>query len=103
METVLISGGSGIIGKHLGIKLKEKGYRVTNLSRSTKKDIQNSTYFWDVDNGYIENEAIETADYIIHLAGANIADKRWTKARKEIIINSRVKSCNLLLDKLYNV
>jgi len=47
----------------------------------------------------IEKEAIETADYIIHLAGANIGDKRWSKQRRKLIIDSRVESANLLFDK----
>jgi uncharacterized protein (TIGR01777 family) len=48
----------------------------------------------------IDPEAISTADYIIHLAGAGIGDKRWTKKRKELISDSRIKTCELLFNKV---
>lgn len=100
METVLISGGTGLVGRHLSKKLKQKGYRVALLSRVKKTDADIPTYSWDIDKQEIDIEAIETADYIIHLAGANIGDERWTKKRKQLIIESRVKTGQLLYDKV---
>jgi uncharacterized protein (TIGR01777 family) len=100
METIIISGGTGLIGKHLCKKLKDKGYNVYILSRTIRQVTNVSTYFWDVDKKVIENEAIETADYIIHLAGANIGDKRWTEKRRQLIIESRVKSGQLIFEKI---
>lgn len=102
MTTVLISGGSGLIGRHLCKKLKEKGYNVAILSR-TKQHNNNSDiqiYTWNLDKKEIEKKALETADYIIHLAGANIWDKRWTTKRKQLIIDSRVKTGQLIFDKI---
>ncbi|MBZ4675230.1 MAG: hypothetical protein JG772_919, partial [Dysgonamonadaceae bacterium] len=100
MQTILITGGTGVIGRELSAKLRNKGYRVAILSRTTKKNADIPHYYWDIPQKMIEKEAIETADYIIHLAGANIGDKRWSKQRRKLIIDSRVESANLLFDKI---
>jgi len=100
METVLITGGTGLIGKHLSRKLKEKGYNVLLLSRNSSRGNSNSVYSWNPGKNEVENEAIQRADYIIHLAGAGMGDRRWTKKRKQLIIDSRVKTCELLFDKV---
>jgi uncharacterized protein (TIGR01777 family) len=94
MDTILITGGTGLIGKHLSNLLREKGYNISILSR--KNADEPNSYFWDIKHDFIESKAIKEADYIIHLAGAGIADERWTKKRKEELINSRVDSANLL-------
>jgi hypothetical protein len=100
MQTILITGGTGVIGRELNDKLRSKGYRVAILSRTTRKSADIPHYYWDIRKKTIEKEAIETADYIIHLAGANIGDKRWSKQRSKLIIDSRVESANLLFDKI---
>ena len=98
MATILITGGTGLVGKYLQEILKQKEHTVNVLTRSkTKKP---NTFFWDVENGIIDDEAIKTADFIIHLAGANISDKRWTAAQRKLIIDSRVNTSNLLLQKV---
>ncbi len=97
---ILITGGTGLIGQELSRKLLHKGYEVSVLSRNKKTDAGIKTYHWDLLNNEIEKEAIETADYIIHLAGANIADKRWTEKRKQVIVDSRVKTAELLYNKV---
>ncbi len=100
MEKVLITGGTGLIGKALIPKLINLGYDVSILSRS-KKELENITvYEWDINNGFIEEQALKDVDHIIHLAGAGIADKRWIDKRKEEIIDSRVDSANLLFSEL---
>lgn len=96
METVLVSGGTGLIGKHLIRKLQDRGYEVSLLSRKINQSGPVKTYFWDPEKSQIDPAAIIEADYIIHLAGAGIGDKRWTKRRKLLIINSRVKPAELL-------
>ena len=98
METILITGGTGLIGNQLGFLLKNNGYRVTILSRKHTEDP--NSYVWDLDTDFIEEKAIKEADYIIHLAGAGIADERWTKKRKKKLIDSRVNSTNLLYKKV---
>lgn len=100
MLTILISGGTGLVGKHLSQKLKEKGYRVAVLSRTSKEDSNIPAFAWDIEKKQIDKEAIETANCIIHLAGAAIAEKRWTAQRKQLIIDSRVKSGQLIFDKV---
>jgi uncharacterized protein len=96
METVLICGGTGLVGRHLSQRLIEKGYRVAFLSRRRIQDPDIQNYFWNPDQNEIEETAIETADYIIHLAGANIGGKRWSLKRRQLILDSRVKTGMLI-------
>lgn len=98
MNTVLISGGTGLVGTHLCKKLIDKGYNVAVLSRVNKQEGGISTYAWDVEKKEIDDRAIESADYIIHLAGASIDEERWTNERKQLILDSRVQSTRLLFD-----
>jgi len=98
MDTILISGGTGLIGKALQKKLLSKGYKVTILSRRASNST--SQFHWNIKDDFIDPIAIQKADYIIHLAGAGIADKRWTKKRKKELIDSRVDSTKLLLQKV---
>lgn len=99
MENVLISGGNGLVGKALSRKLTEKGYLVTILSRRPDPEARYKIFFWDPDKNIIDEEAVAEADYIIHLAGENLGEKRWTAERKQQIIDSRVKSGELLFTK----
>jgi len=100
MSTILITGGTGVIGKYLSEKLKEKGYNVSILSRTSSNETDIRSYAWKIDKNEIEHQALETADYIIHLAGTSIGDKRWSTKRKQQIIDSRVKSAELIFEKL---
>lgn len=100
METVLITGASGLIGKHLQTRLQEKGYRTITLSRTKLPKTDSTVFYWDIDKMEIDCAAIEQADHIIHLAGENIGNKRWTNRQKQIIISSRTKSTELLLSAL---
>lgn len=102
-KTVLITGGSGLIGSKLSEFLLTRGYFVKHLSRSKTGKEKFKTYKWNIEEGLIENEALESADYIIHLAGANIAAKRWTRKRKKKLLESRTKSSELLYKKLSEV
>lgn len=104
METVLITGGTGMIGKALTTALLEKNYNVIILSRNAaneQRPTNNLSYAqWNINDQTIDKAAIAKADYIIHLAGAGVADKRWTKKRKKEIVDSRVKSGELLVKAL---
>jgi uncharacterized protein (TIGR01777 family) len=95
MSTILITGGTGLIGTALKDLLTEKGYRVELLSRHAP-----NTFHWDPATGSIDAEAIRQADYIVHLAGANVADRRWTAKQKRLIEESRTRSCALLVHAL---
>ncbi len=98
MASILVTGGTGFIGTVLCNLLREKGHTVLILSR-TKTDNPN-TFYWNLRERYIDPEAIINANYIIHLAGEGIADKRWTPQRKKDLINSRVETANLLFEKV---
>ena len=97
MVTVLITGGTGMVGQLLNEKLSSKGFLVRVLTRHPKKE---NEYAWDITSNYIDEKAFQNLDYIIHLAGAGIADKRWTPKRKQEIIDSRTKSTELLFDTI---
>jgi uncharacterized protein (TIGR01777 family) len=100
MANILVTGGTGLIGRHLCKRLKEKGYSVSILSRTQNDDSGFPIHQWNIEQGLIDQDAITTADYIIHLAGANIADKRWTKNRKKTILDSRQKPAHLIYSKI---
>lgn len=100
-KNVLISGGTGFIGKRLTDLLIQNGYSVSILSRSERRNTADVFYYkWDVSKGFIEEEAVLKADCIVHLAGENIAEKPWTSERKKAIIESREKSIRLIFDVL---
>lgn len=102
IKTVLITGASGLIGTQLSQMLSAKGYIVVHLGRkSTRKSVY-PTFFWDVEKGEIDTNAFKNVDAIVHLAGAGVADSRWTEDRKRQIINSRVNSGRLLHETLKN-
>ena len=96
MEKVLITGGSGLIGRRLSFLLKSRGYEVRILSRSNNPKNSYKTFLWNISEKTINDSAFEDLNHIIHLAGAGIADKRWSEKRKKEIIASRVASTNLL-------
>src|SRR5690242_11463599 len=106
MATVIITGGTGMIGTALSKLLLSRGYDVVILSRSPNKKTENpklSYAAWDPSNLSIDTEAIQKADYIVNLAGANVGDKRWTAKRKKEIIDSRVKSADTLVKALKEI
>ncbi|MEM9833347.1 MAG: TIGR01777 family oxidoreductase [Bacteroidota bacterium] len=97
---VLITGGTGLVGTRLTQLLQEKGYTVTHLSRSVSGNEKVKTYQWNIEKKEVDPEALAGVDYIIHLAGAGIADKRWTDRRKELILKSRTESTALLKNSI---
>lgn len=97
IKTILIAGGTGMVGRNLINTLLDKGYKVHILSRKKHKEFPST--IWDPENNYIELNTLPQVDSIINLAGAGIADKRWTRKRKESIIKSRVDS-NKLIQKI---
>lgn len=101
MERVLISGGSGFIGSHLTRLLLDKGFAVSHLTRNPGKAHLTAVrqFHWDPENNIIDKDAVEH-DYIVHLAGADISEKRWTTKRKRILYDSRVISASLLTDAI---
>ncbi|MFO7370319.1 MAG: TIGR01777 family oxidoreductase [Bacteroidales bacterium] len=100
MENILITGGTGLIGKHLTKMLIDNGYSVALLGRKINKTGDLQTWFWDIENNTVDAGALDSADYIIHLAGAGIGDKRWSKRRKKEIRDSRIRSAQLIFDQV---
>jgi len=101
MKSILITGGTGLIGLALIKKLLDSNYKVSVLSRGKKSPHPDvDLYHWDVHAAEIDMQAVGQADVIVHLAGAGIAEKRWTKNRKQEIIHSRVASAELLFKKV---
>lgn len=94
--SVLITGGSGVIGKHLTSSLTSAGYKVSHLSRYANPSASVKTFKWDPEKRIIDSDVFEEIDFIIHLAGANIGEKRWTGKRKDEILKSRVETARLL-------
>ena len=97
---ILITGGSGLVGKHLTSLLLDKGYAVSHLSRKENNIRNVKTYLWDVRQGTIDQNCIDGVDVIIHLAGAGVADKLWTDERKQEISSSRTQSIRLIYQLL---
>jgi hypothetical protein len=102
MPTILVTGGTGMIGTALSRMLISKGHKVILLSRNTSHSIPEGAGIahWDPYKGSIDLEAVRTADFIIHLAGAGVADKRWSAKRKKEIVESRTRSSELLVKTL---
>src|SRR5438093_12497212 len=101
MATVLITGGTGLIGQALTKELAAKGYEAIILTRRPKPSMTTGklpvTYAqWNIKQQTIDKNTLAKADYIVHLAGANLSEGRWTKKRKKEIEESRTQSSALL-------
>ena len=100
-KNILVTGGTGFVGKKITQLLLDNGYSVTILSRTAKEYSAGVSYAqWNVEDGTIDEQAILDANYIVHLAGENIGAKRWTRNRKKAILDSREQSTQLLLATL---
>ncbi len=95
-DVVLITGANGMLAKNVS-KILQKDFEIRFLTR--KKRCENE-FEWDIENQKIDIKAFENVKHIIHLAGAGIADKPWSKDRKKMILSSRVDSAKLILDTL---
>jgi uncharacterized protein len=106
MATILISGGTGLVGRALSKKLLQLGHHVMVLTRNAQQraTIDGIQYAqWDIAKNSIDQEAIGSADYIVHLAGAGVVDKPWTGAYKKEILESRTASSAVLVDALKKI
>lgn len=100
-HNILISGGTGLVGSQLIPALHSKGHKVSLLSRA-KAEEDESIFQWNHKKGYIQEGAFDGVDTLVHLAGAGVADKKWTAQRKKEIIESRTLSSNLLFETIKN-
>lgn len=98
MRRVVITGGTGLVGMHLSALLEKEKYDVVHLTRSRKPVERFKSYLWEPGTGYCDKDTFKEGDTIIHLAGANIGEKRWTARRKRVIIDSRTETARLIYD-----
>lgn len=96
---VLITGSSGLVGSNLIPLLTTGGHEVARLVRSDAGGAADRI-LWKPNDGEIDRDALEGFDAVVHLAGANIGDKRWSAERKAQIRNSRVDGTKLLAEAL---
>ncbi len=107
MDTVIITGGTGLIGTALSKFLASAGFQVIILSRdpgahrSSSPGITHAA--WNMEEQSVSREAFQKSKYIIHLAGAGVADKPWTEKRKKEIVESRTRSSGLLVKALGSI
>jgi uncharacterized protein (TIGR01777 family) len=92
---VAITGSSGLIGSSLREHLSGAGHRVRRVVRSGDGEVH-----WDPDSGTIDRAALDGVDAIVHLAGAGIAENRWTDKQKARIRSSRTRSTSLLAETI---
>jgi hypothetical protein len=96
---VLVTGSSGLVGTALLAHLEAKGDDVLRLVRGDRP-IARTEIRWNPAAGAIDEEGLEGLDAVVHLAGENLADGRWTRARKDRIWKSRVDGTQLLAETL---
>jgi uncharacterized protein (TIGR01777 family) len=92
ISSVCVMGATGLLGRALCASLEQSGVEVTRYSRGARPGFSH----WDPERGEIDLGPLERADMVVNLAGENIADKRWTEARKKVLRDSRVQSTSLL-------
>ncbi len=96
MAIILITGGTGLVGKALSKRLLAQGHEVRILTRTPRAGSAVSQFYWNVEKQEIDEAAFEGVEHIVHLAGTGVADTRWTDERKKEIIASRVDSMKLI-------
>ncbi len=100
MADILITGGRGLVGRRLTNALLNKGHQVRHVSRSAEKNSKTPAFQWDIKTGYIDPASLDGIDHIVHLAGAPIVEKKWTKGRVQELIASRAKSARILFQEV---
>lgn len=95
-EIILITGAGGMVAQKLALLLQPE-YDIRFLTRTP---IRKNEFQWDIAAGTIDENALSDVTHIVHLAGANISEKRWTQKRKQEIILSRIDSAQLILETL---
>ncbi len=97
MYRVLVTGGTGLVGRRLVTRLVARGHSVTVLTRRAPHRQNGVAYFrWDVQAGTLDAATVQKAEVLVHLAGENIAAGRWTRRRKRALLESRVRPAELL-------
>jgi uncharacterized protein (TIGR01777 family) len=98
---LVITGSSGLIGSALVREAEKNQIEVVKLVRRAPKD--KSEVQWDPNRAILDLDTIEKSTAIVHLAGAGVGDRRWTKKYKKEILNSRVKTTETLANAIVNL
>ena len=98
-QKILITGGSGLVGSRLTELLMQQGVQVIHVGRS-KSIGEVPSFIWNVETQRMDPASLTGVSSIVHLAGAGVADKRWTPSRKKEILASRINSTKLLFETL---
>ena len=101
MKRYIISGGTGLVGKRLSELLEDGDNSISLLSRDNQSNLTKK-YVWDIEKSKIDLTWLNETDTLIHLAGAGVADKKWTASYKKEIYDSRINSTKLLFESLKN-
>ena len=101
MKTILITGGTGLIGRYLIKSLSKDSNTIYVLTRSESRFENNVNFInWDPDSQRLDLSNIPAVDFIINLAGASIDGSRWTNSYKRKILESRLNSTSLLFKEI---
>ena len=101
MKTILITGGTGLIGRYLIKSLSKDSNTIHVLTRSESRFENNVNFInWDPDSQRLDLSNIPAVDFIINLAGASIDGSRWTNSYKRKILESRLNSTSLLFKEI---
>ena len=95
---IAMTGSSGLVGSALEVFLRSQGHEVVRLVRSKAR--HPSEVFWNPSAGELDTQALKTVDAVVHLAGANVAGGRWTRARRAAIWDSRVNGTRTLVSAM---
>lgn len=98
MSTILVAGASGAIGAPLVGELRSRGHTVRRLVRRVPRSYEERA--WDPARARLDPDAFDGVDAVVVLSGAGVGDRRWTAARKEVIVSSRVSTVGLLATAL---
>jgi len=97
-QTILVTGSTGLVGTALVASLESEGHRVLRaVRRDARSPIELS---WDPTTGQIERDKLTHVDAVVHLAGANIAGRRWSKTYKQLLVDSRTQGTRLISETL---
>lgn len=99
-KNILITGGTGLIGRLIQGEAKKRGHSVRVLTSTKEKANQTDTFYWNIEKKFIDPLAFKGIDTVIHLAGEPLAKGRWTPYQKQKIFDSRYLGTKLLVDHI---
>ena len=95
---IVLSGGRGLVGGHLRVIFRKE--EVLLLSRAPFSDAKEEVVVWGLGSDQISADCLAYAKAVLHLAGAPVATRVWTRARRKVLWNSRVNTTKLLVERM---